>query len=104
MRVALISFGPADYSIQLANSLARECDVLLMLPSDRATEFQAEIDARVQFVPFDQPRLRQPWQQMTMLARLVRTIHSFRPDVIHYQHCHLWFNVALPLLRRLPRV
>lgn len=104
MRVALISFGPADYSVQLANGLARECDVLLMLPRDRAAEFQAEIDARVHFVPFNQPRLRQPCRQMAMLASLVRTIRRFRTDVIHYQHCHMWFNMALPLLRAFPLV
>ncbi len=104
MRVAFLSFGTADYSIQLANGLARECDVLLMLPRDDATEHQTSIDSRIFYCPFDKPRLRQPIRQLKMIANVLQQIRRFRPDVVHYQHCHAWFNLALPLLRAYPLV
>jgi glycosyltransferase involved in cell wall biosynthesis len=104
MKVALISYGPADYSVSLANGLARECDVMLMLPRGEAMEHQASLAPTVQFYSFDKPRLRQPIRQLQSIRQLLKKIRSFRPDVIHYQHCHMWFNLALPLLRSYPVV
>jgi len=34
----------------------------------------------------------------------VREIRRYSPDVIHLQAGHLWFNCALPLLKRFPLV
>ena len=104
MKVALISYGPADYSVSLANGLARECDVMLMLPRGEAMEHQASLASTVQFYSFDKPRVRQPIRQLQSIRQLLKKIRSFRPDVIHYQHCHMWFNLALPLLRSYPVV
>jgi glycosyltransferase involved in cell wall biosynthesis len=53
---------------------------------------------------FEKPRLRQLFCQRKMAQNLVRCIRSFNPDVIHLQQGHLWFNFALPLLRRYPLV
>ena len=39
-----------------------------------------------------------------MIHRILRQIRGFDPDVIHLQVGHLWFNLALPLLRRYPLV
>jgi glycosyltransferase involved in cell wall biosynthesis len=104
MRVVLVSFGFAEYCIQQANGLARECEVLLMLPRGDSAEYAHLLHPAVKFVPFDKPRLRQPLRQSKLAVALVRQIHHFRPDVIHYQQGHLWFNLALPLLRKYPLV
>jgi glycosyltransferase involved in cell wall biosynthesis len=104
MRVALVSYECADYSIQLANGLARECDVLLMLSRIEAAGQQALITPSIHFQPFDKPRLRQAFRQIRTSMELVRRIRRFRPDVLHVQHGHLWFNLALPLLRSIPLV
>jgi glycosyltransferase involved in cell wall biosynthesis len=54
---------------------------------------------------FDKPRFRQGWQQLKMLWSLVRQIRAARPDVMHMQLGHMWFNLlALPLLRDIPLV
>src|SRR5947209_8781226 len=35
-----------------------------------------------------------------MDAHLLRGLRAFAPDVVHLQQGHLWFNLALPMLRR----
>jgi glycosyltransferase involved in cell wall biosynthesis len=104
MKVAFISYDFAEYSIQHANGLAGECDVLLMLPADSAAEYEPLLDRAVRYRPFDSPRLRQPLRQVFTAAAIVREIRRFRPDVIHFQHGHLWFNFVLPTLRSFPLV
>ncbi|HEX3600145.1 MAG TPA: glycosyltransferase family 4 protein, partial [Lacipirellulaceae bacterium] len=90
--------------IQQANGLARECEVLLMLPRDEAAEHQATIDPTIHYCPFDRPRLRQPVRQLMTVRHILKQIRQFRPDVIHFQQGHMWFNLALPLLRSYPLV
>lgn len=104
MKVALVSYGFVEYCIQQANGLARECDVLLMLPRAEAAEHAPTIDRAVKYVPFDKPRFRQPLRQVRTAAAILREVRRFQPDVVHFQQGHMWFNLALPLLRSYPRV
>lgn len=104
MKVALISYGFVEYCIQQANGLARECDVLLMLPRADAAEHVPTIDPAVKYVPFDKPRFRQPLRQLRTTSAILREVRRFQPDVLHFQQGHMWFNVALPLLRSYPLV
>ena len=39
---------------------------------------------------------------MQIIYKIIQQIKKFEPDVIHLQQGHLWFNFALPLLRRYP--
>lgn len=104
MRVAFISYDFGEYSIQHAAALARHGEVLLALPRQLAEPHLDKLDPTVRFLPFDRPRLRQPWKQLVCLRRILRAVRDFRPDVIHLQSGHLWFNLALPLLRDYPLV
>ncbi len=104
IRVAIISYGFVEYCIAQANGLAREADVLLVLPEDEAAEQVGRLDPRVAYRPFTKPRLRQPARQLASVYRLVQQIRRFQPDVVHFQNGHLWFNLALPLLGRYPLV
>jgi glycosyltransferase involved in cell wall biosynthesis len=104
MRIAFVAYDFGEYSIRHANALARHGEVLLLLRDSLAAPHANEIDPAVQFAPFEAPRLRQPWRQARSIQRLLRTIHAFRPDVVHFQRGHLWFNLALPALRRYPLV
>lgn len=105
MKAALIAFDFAEFCIPLANSLAHAgASVLFMMPEQ---EMQSRLDRlrqNVRFHGFHKPRLRQPAQQVRLMASLIRQIQAFRPDVIHLQGGHLWFNLALPLLRHYPLV
>lgn len=104
MKVALISYGFVEYCIQQANGLARECEVLLMLPRAEAAEHVPLIDPAVKYVLFDKPRFRQPLRQVRTAAAILREVRRFKPDVVHIQQGHMWFNLALPLLRSYPLV
>jgi glycosyltransferase involved in cell wall biosynthesis len=104
VKVALISFGFEEYCVQMANGLARSADVMLVLPHDRVGAHLERLTDSVTFRGFAKPRLRQPLRQLRMIRDLLTTIRRFDPDVIHLQGGHLWFNLALPFLRRYPLV
>lgn len=104
MKVAFISYDWGEYCIRLAGGLAQEAPVHLMLANQLATPHLHRLDARIQFQPFHKPRLRQPTPQLRTIYQLLRSIRDFEPDIIHIQQGHLWFNLALPFLRRYPVV
>lgn len=106
MRVAFLGFDFGEYCIRLAGGIANEdTQVLLLLSREEAQPYRHLVKDSVEFFEFDKPRLRQPIQQGRMLISLVRRIRAFKPDVIHMQLGHMWFNLlGLPLLRDIPLV
>jgi glycosyltransferase involved in cell wall biosynthesis len=102
MKVAIVSYDFGEYCIRLASALSEMANVLLLLPRQLAEPHLPVLDPRVNFEPFDKPRLRQPGRQLRLGVGLVRHIRAFDPDVVHLQQGHLWFNGFLPLLRRYP--
>lgn len=98
LRVAFLAYTFGEYCIRLASALAREAEVLLMIPERDAKPYLHLIDPAVTCEPFVYPRLRQPLRQMKLSTVLRRRIREFRPDVVHVQHGHLYFNLALPFL------
>lgn len=104
MKVAFLSFDFGEYCIALASALAREAEVLLLLPRRLAAPHLSRLDRAVTYQPFSKPRLRQPLRQIRMICTILQHIKNFGPDVIHFQNGHLWFNLALPLLGRYPLV
>lgn len=99
MKVALLSFDFSEYCVRLASALSRDAEVLLMLPDKQSAPFLPRLDPAVHFQPFHKPRLRQPVQQMKMIKTVLGYLQDFNPDVVHFQHWHLWFNMALPLVK-----
>jgi glycosyltransferase involved in cell wall biosynthesis len=104
MKVVLLSFEFEEYCIRLASALAREAEVLLLLPDGKVAPHLAKLDPAIILQTFRKPRFRQPLRQIRMIATLLKHIKAFAPDVIHFQHGHLWFNLALPWLRHYPLV
>ena len=104
MRLAFISFDFGEYSIRLTNALARQLEVLLLLPCTQAEPHLHLLDSTVKFQPFRKPRLRQPLPQARMISSIVESVKRFCPDVVHVQQGHMWFNLMLPVLRRYPLV
>jgi glycosyltransferase involved in cell wall biosynthesis len=100
MKVALVSFRDGEYCVRLASAIAQDQDmsVLLFLPKCVAEPYVQFLSGAVGLRTFDIPRLRQPFQQIQMVIRLVRQINGFKPDVIHCQSGQLWFSLALPML------
>ncbi|MEL7209846.1 MAG: glycosyltransferase family 4 protein, partial [Actinomycetota bacterium] len=104
MRVAYVSYQWGEISLRTTAGLADEDTIQLWLAEDQARPHLRLLDERVDFRPFDKPRLRQGLRQIRLLRELRRELDRFRPDVVHLQHGHLWLNAMLPLLGRYPLV
>jgi glycosyltransferase involved in cell wall biosynthesis len=104
MKVAFVSFDLGEYCIKLASAMAPEVEVLLLLPEHMGQRHSSQLNPLLKFKPFYHPRLRNPVRQIRMIYTLIQQIKKFNPDVVHFQHRHLWFNFALPLLGRYPLV
>ena len=104
LRVALISYNFGEYCVRLASALAQHAEVLLIIPDRMVEPFIAKLGNSVQLFSFTNPRLRQPVQQFRTLRKIIQRVRDFAPDVMHYQGTHLWFDLALPFLRRYPLV
>jgi len=104
LRVALISFNFPEYCIRVANALSEHADVLLFLPDRLAAPHIAKLCDAVRLVSFPSVRLRQITRQARIIRHIIAEIGKFQPDVVHYQGVHLWFDLALPLLKSYPLV
>lgn len=105
MKIVFLSFRSVEeYSVRVANALAHEVEILMLLPHQASAQCSSALDPAVIFHPFSLPRARQPLRQIGMIYRLLRRIRGFDPDAIHIQQGHMWFNLALPLLGRYPLV
>jgi len=100
MRIAFITYDFGEYSIQHANGLLDSGEVLLVMPKELHQPHQELLSEQVELKTFSKPRLRQPIRQVRNLRWILNQIKTFQPDVIHFQLGHLWFNFALPFLRR----
>jgi glycosyltransferase involved in cell wall biosynthesis len=104
LRVAFVSFEFTDYCVPIVNALAESADVTFFLPERYADAVRNGLSPAVDHVAFRKPRLRQVVRQLRACRSLVEQIRSARPDVLHLQQGHLWFDLALPLLRDIPLV
>jgi glycosyltransferase involved in cell wall biosynthesis len=104
VRVALLSFNFGQYCIRLANGLAEQADVLLLVPRRLSEPYRFGLDPRVELHSIDLPRLRQPIRQARMVRSVLRRIKAFGPEVVHYQAGHMWFNLIWPFYRACPVV
>jgi len=104
LRVTLISYNFGEYCVHLASALAEHADVLLIIPDRLVESHLAKLNPSVRLFSFSHPRLRHPVRQFLVIRKIIREIRAFAPDVIHYQGAHLWFDLALPFLRRYPLV
>lgn len=104
MKIAFISYDFPEYCIRQANAMSAEHEVMLVLPTNEADSHLSLLDSRVRYEPFRRPRFRHLFRQMSTISRIVRTTRAFKPDVIHFQHGHMLFNLALPLLKKFPLV
>lgn len=104
LRVAFISYNFGEYCFRLVNALAEHADVLLVMPEQIIEPHQNKLNESVKLLRFRNPRLRQPIRQIHNIRNLLSQIHEFNPDAVHYQGTHLWFDLALPWLRRYPLV
>jgi glycosyltransferase involved in cell wall biosynthesis len=100
LRVAVVSYEFPEFSVALASGLASHADVRAFLPEDAIGPFLRDLDRAVDLVTFSKPRLRQPYRQVRVARELLRQIDEYRPDVVHVQQGHMWFNFVMSRLHR----
>ena len=100
----MVAFDFGEVCVPIARALAEHDDVLLALPRRELEPVEGDIGPAVAVRAFHKPRLRQPLHQLRMCRRVLGAVRAFGPDLVHLQQGHLWFNLALPLLRPLPLV
>lgn len=98
MKVVLLSFYFLEYTIQLANALAKIVDLTLMMPKERVEPYLPYIDKDVTLDLFQYPRLREI-SNVRMICHILKRIRQHKPDIIHMQEGHLWFNFVWPFLK-----
>lgn len=105
MKIILLSYGFVEYTIPLANALSdiQGLDVVLIEPRKRIEPHIEMVREGVTVEAFYPPRLRNPTNLITV-HKLIKRINHYRPDVIHIQRGHFWFNFALPILKTYPLV
>jgi glycosyltransferase involved in cell wall biosynthesis len=99
IRAVLLAFDFAEVCVPIANALSRMADVTLMLPQRVVEPVRDAVAPEVHLVAFRMPRLRQPLRQARMCRSILRVVDRLGCDVLHVQQGHLWFNLAVPLLR-----
>jgi starch synthase len=97
MRIVMLAFSNFEYTIELTEALSKIEDVLFMMP-ERFINLYEKIDPNVKLYPFYYPRMRYP-TNLLMIYEIIKKINEFKPDIIHLQVGHPWFNMALPLLK-----
>ena len=104
MRIVFISYDWGEYCIRIANALSKKSEVCLVLADEQAQPHLKRVGKNLEFREFHKPRLRQPLQQIKTIREIFRIIKAFKPDVIHLQQGHFWFNLALSFLKKYPLV
>ena len=99
MKIVMIAFSNLEYTIELTEALSELEDVTLMIPERGLIRFSKVIKNNVKVDPFYFPRMRYP-TNMLMVYEIVRKIYDIRPDIIHLQKGHPWFNIILPLIKK----
>jgi starch synthase len=98
LRVALLPFGFADYTIQLANALyKKEIDILILIPDHNIKEHIDFLDVGIKRYIYASKRLYDPMSIQT-IYKLLKQIIQFDPDIIHTQGGYFWFTFLLPIL------
>lgn len=104
LRVAFVSYSWGEICMRLTAALAETNDVLLITSEKQAAPHRQLLDPRVETCIQTLPRLRHVFGQLRAQWRAVQAIRRFKPDVVHLQHGHMWFNPLLWFLRKYPLV
>jgi starch synthase len=105
MKIACLSFWFYDYTIQFANSLAGQGEVLLLLPDITPPEYLENISDEVDVHLFAYARpSERPLAALSLIREIRAAIARFSPDVVHYQVNNPMLCPLLPFLRRYPLV
>jgi glycosyltransferase involved in cell wall biosynthesis len=101
LKIALLHFCFEDYTIELANSLAKYVDLTLIQPEKVSAVCADSLDPSIRTISFPKPRIRDP-RNLFSMAAMMRILNQVKPDVLHVQETNdPWYDMTL-LLNKMP--
>lgn len=101
MKVTLLHFGFSDYTIQLANRLAKYVDLTLVQSENIYAECRELLNENIRVIQVSKPRIRDPRNIITM-REVMKLIRATKPDVLHVQETNdPWYDLNL-LFNQMP--
>ena len=102
MRIVCLPDGlPIDYTIQLANSLAKREEVMVVLLNYQLEEHIENINKNVNL--YITQKIKYPYyhpKNLLILFDIIRRIRQFNPDIIHIQNGDLLSISIFPFLKK----
>ena len=108
MRIVCLSFLYYDYTIQLANSLSKKWQVMLIFPNRIPKEYLSIINESVDLYLFGYPKhvyqLLSIFTVYKIVKQIVKQVNIFKPDVVHFQVVNPLLSLLIFLLKKYPLV
>lgn len=99
MRVVLPALHFIDYTVHLANAMARRAETTLVIARNKAEHILGAIDPAVHCHEVHLPRVKSLAGYLCG-KRLAQDIAAMEPDVVHMQEVYPWFDLQAPRLTR----
>lgn len=101
MRIALISFGFYEYTIDLANALSKSDQVILFIPSSIVDNYREYIANNIIISEFRKAkRMKYPTNSIYVL-QIINRLRQYKPNIVHYQSsAYTWFDIWFPYLTK----
>ncbi|AFZ26422.1 glycosyltransferase [Cylindrospermum stagnale PCC 7417] len=101
IKVALLHFGFSDYTVQLANHLARYVHLTLIHSEEIYSQYKNFLEPRIRVIQLKKPRIRDP-RNILVMSAMMRIIREIGPDVLHVQETNdPWYDLTL-LFNKMP--
>jgi starch synthase len=99
LRVVVTALHFIDYTVHLANALAKLTGTTLFIARNKAEHILGAIDPDVHCREVHLPRVKSAAGYLCG-RRLARDVAALRPDVVHIQEVYPWFDLQAPWLAR----
>jgi len=105
MKVLMFSTSMIDVSVELANEMSKEIEVVLVLPKEGlelylGKNFRDFSSKSVKLIAYNSYRYRS-FKNIKFMYNLYRLIDKWKPDIIHVQGGgHPWLSLISPILKK----
>ena len=99
MRVVLTALHFIDYTVHLANAMAKLADTTLVIARRKAEHILGAVDPAVTRHEVDLPRVMSIGGYLCGW-KLARDVLAMEPDVVHMQEVYPWFDLQAPWIAK----
>jgi alpha-maltose-1-phosphate synthase len=100
-----INSGIIHYTSQLANALVKQYHVTIICPICTDKKY---FSSKIKIIELPLGNVLKNFFINTLIISrpitLIKKIYKEKPDIIHFQGCHLWMCFVLPFLKKIPLV